>query len=78
MTAWEERYFSSPLSTIMMFFGVWMYGVPTAYCLGLALFQGYRDGMWVAFVWGGSVLVFCSYFLWLHVKCARKMEGNGQ
>lgn len=74
MTEREKRYFADPLNTVMMFFGVWMYGVPTAYILGLALFQGWREGMWIAFVWGGLVTVFCFYFLWLHVRCVRELR----
>ena len=74
LSEWELNRFADPFLTLPMFFGMFMYGCPTAYLLGLVLVEGYRPHTWIAFVLGGLVTVFCTYFIWLHTWCVRELK----
>jgi hypothetical protein len=77
ISEWEIRRFSDPSLTIISFFGVIVYGLPTAFIAGKTLVEGWRQGVWIVFVWGGLVTLFCLYFLWLHTWCVRTLNARG-
>jgi len=72
LTKKELELLSDPLIAVLMLFGLFAHGIPTAYVSGVALMEGYREGTGFIVTWGGLITISCLYFLWLYVRTTRK------